>query len=221
MRHTSTPEEEEFVGLKFLYRPGASRGSPLLVLVHGRAGAREVIWPFERSAPEGVAVVSFQAFLPDPLGGFSWWDIASREDRTEAIASAGKRVAFAIERIVELYDSEPSRLCVVGFSQGSALLSFAVLSGNLRVDGLGILAGFVARPRTPTALLGSPAVLIAHGSEDEVVDVEKARAGARFLEGLGLAVTYVEDQVGHKVGIQGTRALKTWFASVLGIAAGG
>jgi len=215
MPHPSTPAEEDFVGLKFLYKPGASRSSPLLVLVHGRAGTREVIWPFERSAPEGVAVVSLQAFLADRIGGFSWWDIESSEDRFEAISCAAKRVAFAVERIVELYESEPSRLGAVGFSQGAALLSFAVISGALRVDGLGILAGFVAKPRTEPCVLGSPSVLIAHGAEDQIVEVEKARAGVRYLEGLGLSVTYVEDQVGHKVGIQGTRALKSWFAAVL------
>jgi phospholipase/carboxylesterase len=212
MRHSSTSEEEHFVGLKFLYRAGARRDSPLVVLVHGRAGTREVIWTFERSIPEAAAVVSFQAFLPDALGGFSWWDMESTEDRSVAIGRAADKVSFAIERITELFDLAPRRLYGIGFSQGSVLLSAAVLTGALRLDGLGVLAGFVPKPEGKVRLLGLPEVFLAHGIQDEVVRVERARSAAEYLRSLGLSVTYIEDDVGHKVGIQGTRALKEWLA---------
>ena len=90
-----------------------------------------------------------------------------------------------------------------------------MLSGALRLDGLGILAGFVTRPRTAPSVMGQPHVFMAHGTEDQVVSIEKARAGVSFLKGLGLPVTYVEDQVAHKVGIEGTRSLKKWFTEVV------
>ena len=46
--------------------------------------------------------------------------------------------------------------------------------------------------------------------------IERARQSAALFGGLGLDVTLVEDDVGHKVGVEGTRALKTWLFGVLG-----
>lgn len=217
MRHVSTPQQEEFVGLSFLYRAGADRTQPLVVLVHGRAGTREVIWTFERSIPPHVAVVSLQGFTPDRLGGFSWWDmdIESSQDRTLAIERAMARLASGIERVVELFELAPSKVYAIGFSQGAALLSRALLNGAVRLDGLAVLAGFIPQPEHGANLLSTPEVFVAHGREDEVVPIDRARAGVSYLQQLGLSVTCVEDDVAHKVGIQGTRELKSWLAARL------
>ena len=93
MRIQSTTAAEEYVGLSFINRPGASARSPLVVLVHGRAGSREVMWSFDRCIPKGAAVVAFQGFLADPIGGFSWWDLegsGSKRDAIRAAVSDGK-----------------------------------------------------------------------------------------------------------------------------------
>lgn len=216
MRAPSTPEAEEYVGLKFVDRPGASARSPLVVLVHGRAGNRDVMWSFERAIPPGAAVVAFEAFLPDPVGGYSWWDFLAPGSKREAIASAAKRLSFAVERFIDLEGLEPSQVVALGFSQGAVLLSSAVLSGDLNLAGLGLLAGLVPTPHEPPQILGSPKVFVAHGTKDDVIEVARARQGVELLRKLGLEVTYVEDEVGHKVGIEGTRALKSWMYGVLG-----
>lgn len=217
MRAPSTPEAEEFVGLKFVDRPGASSRSPLVVLVHGRAGNREVMWSFERAVPPEAAIVAFEGFLPDPLGGFSWWDFQAPGSKRAAITSAAKRLSFALERFIELEGLEPSRTVGLGFSQGAVLLSDAVLSGELSLSGLGLLAGLVPTPEVKPHIAGAPPkVFVAHGTKDEVITIARARQGVDLLRSLGLDVTYVEDDVAHKVGIEGTRALKAWLSGVLG-----
>lgn len=216
MRIPSTPAAEEHVGLSFVNRPGASARSPLVALVHGRAGNREVMWSFDRCIPKGVAVVSFQAHLPDPIGGFSWWDFEGTESKREAISAASKRVSYALERFIDLEGLAPSGTVALGFSQGAVLLASGVLLGDLALDGLGLLAGFAPRPDGPAVLRGHPKVFIAHGTKDEVISIERARHSASLFRGLGLDVTVAEDDVGHKVGIEGTRALKTWLFGVLG-----
>lgn len=216
MRVPSTPAAEEYVGLKFIERPGASSRSPLVILVHGRAGSREVMWSFDRCIPKGAAVVSFEAFLPDPLGGFSWWDFESTTSRREVITAASKRLSFALERYIDHEGLLPSHLVALGFSQGAVLLSVAMLNGDIAFDGVGLLAGFVPKPEVPPSVKGHPKVFVAHGTKDEVITVARARQGVAILEALGLEVTSVEDEVGHKVGIAGTRALKSWLFSTLG-----
>ena len=215
MRSPSTQEQEEFVGLRFIHRPAASVDAPLIVLVHGRAGNGQVMWTFERALPPDCWVVSFEAFLPDALGGFSWWEMNTTAPVRPAILRARDRLCYAIERYIELEGLRPSSKVALGFSQGSVLLSSAVLTGSLALDGLGILAGVAYEGEEAPRLLSLPQIFIAHGIQDEVLSVEKARSGAERLRALGLSVTYVEEDVGHKVGIEGTRALKEWLTGPL------
>jgi phospholipase/carboxylesterase len=214
MREVSTQEQEEYVGLRFIHRAGVDPSAPLIVLVHGRAGAAEVMWAFDRLMPSGCAVVSFQAFLPDALGGFSWWDMASPDPLEPAILRARDKFMFALERYIELTNLRPRKTVALGFSQGSVLLSAAVLTDALHIDGLGVLAGFLYKGGDVSSLRTKPEVFIAHGSNDEVISVAKARRGVERLRSLGLSVEYVEEEIGHKVGIQGTRALKEWLVKV-------
>lgn len=214
MREVSTEEQEQYVGLRFIHRAGMAPSAPLVVLVHGRAGTAEVMWAFDRLIPPEVSVVSFQAFLPDALGGYSWWDMASPDPLEPAILRARDKFMFAFERYVELNNLRPRKTVALGFSQGSALLSASVLTGALLIDGLGVLAGFLYKGGDVPAITSNPDVFIAHGSNDEVISVAKARKGVDRLRALGLSVEYVEEEVGHKVGIQGTRALKEWLTRV-------
>lgn len=216
MRNISDAPQEEFVGLRFIHRGCGDPQAPLVVLVHGRAGKAEVMWAFDRTIPEHANVVSFEAFLPDPLGGFSWWDMASDKPLEPEILRARDRLHFAIDRFIELFSLRPSTTIAFGFSQGSVLLSAALLTGVLHLDGLAILAGFVSRVGDQSLIQGKPRVFIAHGAADEVLPVEKARKGVNRLRSFGLNVTFVEEEgVGHKVGVQGMRALKEWVGSVL------
>lgn len=215
MRESSDTIQEEFVGLTFIHRLCGDPSAPLIVLVHGRAGSAQVMWAFDRTLPERANVVSFQAFLPDALGGFSWWDMTSDKPLEPAIMVARDRFQFALERYVELFSLHPSKVVAAGFSQGSVLLSAAMLTGVVRLDGLAILAGFVSKVGEQRLMQGAPEVFVAHGTADEVLSVEKARKGVARLSSYGLKVTYLEEEgVGHKLGIQGMRGLKEWMARV-------
>lgn len=214
-RHESTAIEETRTGLKFMYRPGTDPTAPLVVLIHGRAGDRSVMWTFERSIPEDCHVVAFQAFLPDPLGGWSWWDMTVPGSKKEAILSAAGRLSRALEAFLGLYRLAPKRYIGMGFSQGSVLLSAMALRGFFNFDGVAVLAGFVFQPSEPIVSGKQPSIFVAHGTADETISVDQARDGVAALNRLGLTVEYVEEEVGHKVGIKGTRALKEWLVRVL------
>ena len=94
----------------------------------------------------------------------------------------------------------------------SSLLAF-LYPGRIRK--IGILAGFV-----PAGLeelisqrpLEDKRFFVAHGTKDETVPIERARASIETLEQAGANVTYCEDEVGHKVSVTCLRALKKFFA---------
>ena len=85
-----------------------------------------------------------------------------------------------------------------------------------RIGRVGILAGFVPSGLedliSQRPLEGKP-FFVAHGTKDERVSIERARASIELLEQAGAQVTYCEDDVGHKVSITCLRALKDFFAN--------
>jgi len=172
------------------------------------------MWTFERCVTADAAILAVQAPYPDPIGGFSWWSADDYLTIQEGSALAAKLLARAIEGAISHFDLKPTKTIAMGFSQGAAVIAVAFLDGIARFDGVALLAGFVPN-RHHTKILGSPKVFMAHGVEDQTVRIDRARSGAEQLRTLGLEVTWVEDSVGHKVGIAGTRGLTAWARDLL------
>lgn len=203
-----SPEAQERVGLSHKYRIGSDRAAPLVVLVHGRAGTHDVMWAFRRCIPDNFNIVAPQAPLPDPVGGFSWWDIATTNARDGGTAAADILARF-IEGVVRFYDLAPRIVIGCGFSQGAGTLSVALQRG-VPLGGVALLAGFVVETEDFDRTNDRAKVFMAHGTEDEMVPIERARRGRDVLLSRGFTVEYCEDPVGHKIGTTGMKALTAW-----------
>jgi len=182
--------------------------APLAVLIHGRAGNVEVMWAFRRCIPEQWSISAFEAPYPDPVGGFSWWLIDAVDTRTGGL-SATSLVIDGVRGALERYHLSPAQLVGLGFSQGAGTLSTVIQRESL-FDRVALLAAFVAELPAPRRVPPCP-VFMAHGEQDEMVPVDRARRGREYLRKLGYTVDYHEDPVGHKVGTSGMRALRVWL----------
>ncbi len=115
---------------------------------------------------------------------------------------------------IEASPERRRRIDLMGFSQGAAMSNVLAFLYPQRIRKTGILAGFVPSgleelvPKRP--LEGKP-FFVTHGTKDEMVPIERARASMVLLEQAGANVTYCEDQVGHKVGVTCLRALKDFL----------
>jgi predicted esterase len=103
----------------------------------------------------------------------------------------------------------------MGFSQGAAMSNLLAFLYPQRIRKTGILAGFV--PGGLEALvskrpLDGKLFFVTHGTKDEMVTIDRARASISLLEQAGAKVTYCEDEVGHKVSVTCLRALREFFA---------
>jgi phospholipase/carboxylesterase len=129
-----------------------------------------------------------------------------------------KPAADALISLVDAYSSsvgiDARQFDVMGFSQGAAMVNVVGMLHPGRIRKMCALAGFVpsgldevigARP-----LEGKP-VFVAHGTQDELVPVHRARASIELLEKAGANVTYCEDEVGHKVSATCLRALESFL----------
>lgn len=223
-------------GLDFRIYQSSDKPSGLLVLVHGRAGNKDLMWIFSKMA-QGLApeerpwIVAPQGFVSDIKDSFSWWphhaklaDDAGPELRRERLAEVLSGVTHLdnfILRIQEIFEIPAKRTFAAGFSQGGANLGTLALLNPALLQGVALLSSFIplavmqetshwqAEVQSGAVLL--PPFFLFHGTEDEIIPFSRAEQTRDFLEPLCSSLEFVTDSVGHKVSSQGIRSLSSWF----------
>ena len=192
--------------------------SRLLLMIHGITGDENSMWVFARDLPAHYWIVAPRApYIAEP-GGFSWRP-PQFENMNEPSLERLRQSAEALIRLADSYAAlvgiDASRFDVMGFSQGGAMSNVLAFLYPQRIRKTGILAGFV--PSGLEALVsqhpleGKP-FFVAHGTKDEMVTVDRARASISLLEQAGAKVIYCEDDVAHKVSVNCLRALKEFLS---------
>jgi phospholipase/carboxylesterase len=184
-------------------------------MIHGRAGNEDVMWVFARALPPGWLVVAPRAIKNDPDGGYSWHP--RQTDEWPSLAMFDEAVA-AVHRFVqalpELYQADPNRLYLMGFSQGAAVAYATALRHPGLVKGIAGLVGFVPA-ETEAAVANTPLqnlpIFMAAGREDERIPLPVSRQAAEVMGTAGAEVEYHEYDTGHKLNAQGMRELKAWW----------
>lgn len=207
------------LNLSYKIRFGESVTSPLVYLVHGRAGNFDVMWTFARSIPKNCTIIAPQAnieesILPHSPDGKSWWLINPIKDINPDCTDAAGLLTKFISQVEERYSLSPQVRISIGFSQGAAVLSCIIQSKPDLFSAVGLLAGFVVK-MSNKSIADLPQILIVHGIKDEIVPVSQAQSGYDFLQEIGYPVELHLDQVGHKVGTAGMQVLQKWLVKVL------
>lgn len=203
-------------------REATVRPARLLLMIHGYTGDENSMWVFGRDLPSHYWTIAPRAPYPSERAGYSWRPLLpgtfGRPSLEELIPQAE-----ALIRLVDAYqasagiDASPERrrrIDVMGFSQGAAMSSVLAFLYPERIRKIGILAGFVPSgleayvDRRP---LEGKSVFVAHGTQDETVPVDRARASMDVLEQAGAKIVYCEDDVGHKVSLNCMRALRSYL----------
>lgn len=188
---------------------------PTVVMIHGRMGDEDVMWVFRKTIPRPWLVVAPRAPLPDG-GAFSWhiqepgnWpDLAAMQPAVSALRRF-------ISALPGLYNADPDRIWLMGFSQGAALAISTAFTHPTLARGLAALAGFapLPPPAEVDGRLPDLPVFMAAGTEDDVVPINKARAAAELLRLAGADLEYHEYRVGHKMTAAGMHDLRDWFTA--------
>lgn len=213
---------KQFEGWTLRIREAASQPARLLLMIHGYTGDENSMWVFARDLPSHFWMVAPRAPHPSEMTGYSWRPLQAgtfgRPSLEELIPQAE-----ALIRLVDAYqasvgiEASPERrrrIDVMGFSQGAAVASVLAFLYPARIRRIGILAGFVPSGLEEYAAkrpLEGKSVFVAHGTQDETVPIDRARASMEILEQAGAKIVYCEDEVGHKVSLNCMRALRSYF----------
>lgn len=220
MQTTTTPQlvqtgpEWYEAGLAYRYQMPAGPGPcPTAVLLHGRLGDEDVMWIFRKVVPQPWLVVAPRAILPD-RDGYSWhiqppgeWsDLAAFQPAADALSRF-------LEAMPRLYNADPDRMYLMGFSQGAATAFATALRRPELVRGIAGLVGFapVARDEEVAGRLDGMPVYMAVGLEDATIPLEQSQAAATLLRRAGADLEYHEYGIGHKMSAAGLDDLRAWF----------
>ncbi|HEX4885936.1 MAG TPA: alpha/beta fold hydrolase [Casimicrobiaceae bacterium] len=179
--------------------------------------------------PAGVRVRFLFPHAPDlPVtinGGFempAWYDLfdADFDNRADL---AGVRASR--ERIEHLIERERARgiaarrIVLGGFSQGGATALYTALRHEERLAGVAALSAYLIDP-AGTVVEAAPAnrdlpVFMAHGTQDDIVQLAWGQASRRALEAAGWNVEWHEYPIAHGAAIEEIEALGRFLRRVL------
>jgi phospholipase/carboxylesterase len=195
--------------------PPSEGPHPTVVMLHGRSGTEDVMWVFARTLPQEWLMVAPRAIREDAAGGFSWHPRQRDEWPSLALFEpAITAVVGFISALPELYNADPDRLYLMGFSQGAATAYATAFQYPEIARGIAGLVGFVpaeaeaAIRKRPLAQLP---VHMAVGRQDERIPLAKSRRCAEVLRQAGADLAYHEYNTGHRLNSQGMRDLGAWW----------
>jgi phospholipase/carboxylesterase len=175
------------------------RPVPLFVLLHGGGGRAEDFRAMFPLAEEfGVAMLA----------------VDSRHNTWDGIDSPyGPDVQFidaALRHTFERVAIDSRRIAMGGLSDGGAYsLSLGLVNGDLFTHLVAVAPGYFAPPAPPT---GRPRILVAHGTRDNVYNVEGSRHHiVPQLKSLGYDVAYYEFDGPHWVTEAAARYALRWL----------
>ena len=191
-----------------------------LLLIHGLTGDENSMWVCAQDLPKNYWIVAPRApnVAPDGQGGYSW-RLPQYENLNDLSLDELRAASEGLIHLVDEYSGsvgvDASLFDVMGFSQGAAMSNTLAFLYPQRIRKVGILAGFVPHAVeeivSQRPLEGKP-IFVAHGTKDQMVSIERARASIKVLESAGAYVNYCEDEVGHKLSVTCLRAMKKFFS---------
>ena len=205
-------------------RPTRDAGaSPLLILLHGIGSNEEDLMGLESYLDERFLIVSARAPYSYEWGGYAWFEIQWLPDRiaidrAQAEQSRDLLVRF-IGEAVAAYGADPTRVYLIGFSQGAMMSGWVALTRPELVAGAALMSGRVPEElreqiASPEQLAGKP-FLVVHGTRDEVLPIHNGRASRDLLQRLPVDLTYREYPMGHEVSAQSLADVVAWLAARL------
>ncbi|MFG1286158.1 alpha/beta hydrolase [Xanthobacter versatilis] len=202
-------------------------GAPdcLVVLLHGYgADGRDLIEIGNAWADLLPGAMFVSPHAPDPCAGApvgrQWFPLTFRDPHELTLGAEGAAPLlrdFLAEELAK-YDLPPSRLALVGFSQGAMMaLKLGTTAQEAPAAVVAYSGMWVDAGRGDIQLSARPPVLLVHGSEDEVIPAQALFASAQGLSAAGVPVEWHLSQgLGHGIDDEGLFHGGRFLAEFLG-----
>jgi phospholipase/carboxylesterase len=175
----------------------ASKGAPLLLLLHGTGGDETDLIDIGRSLMPEAHIVSPRGDVSED-GALRFFrrtgmGVYDMDDLARATAKLG---AFLGEKIAEL---EPSSVTALGFSNGANILASVLFAAPALIDRAVLMHPLIPFAPPPQPGLAGRRVLITAGRRDPISPVAATEALAAYFGAQGAAVETVWHDGGHEL----------------------
>jgi phospholipase/carboxylesterase len=198
----------------------ASEAPPLLILLHGLGSNEQDLFSFAPQLDPKFLIVSLRAPISIHYGGFAWFNLDFSRGMPQAnlqeFEDSGNLLVQEIDKIIQVYQADPHKVYLAGFSQG-AMMSYAVaLTHPQKIAGIVAMSGYVLHDIAPKITdkegLKNLNVLVTHGVYDRVLPVFLGRATRDFLKTLPVKFSYKEYDMAHEVNYDCFVDVKRWLS---------
>ncbi|ANF56983.1 alpha/beta hydrolase [Halotalea alkalilenta] len=204
-------------GLAYALAPEEGRAdAPLVVALHGLGTNERDLLPLAEYLPEGWRMLAVRA--PFVLSGqrYRWFEGTVVEGfgpgLEQDVAEGREAVLATIDEALAEQGLAPSRLYLLGFSQGAAMAAEVLISAPERFDGAALLSGFLVDDTRRVELDGAN-VLVIHGDADARVPPQHGERTARWFERQGATTSWsLHPSLGHGIDAEVLDELNAWWA---------
>lgn len=204
-----------------IYEPSGVGPYPTILTLHGRgANALDLLGLAPYLCNGKFLMICPQGPLETPIGpdafGYAWYPMSmGGPPDIGAILSSRKMLQQFLDTCLQRYPIDAKKLVVLGFSQGGVMAYSLALSSPERFAGLAVLSSWlpkelIAKLSIKEGVQSLPTVM-QHGSQDQMIEVQRARDSVEQLRALSVPLTYREYDMGHEITPRGLSELSTWL----------
>lgn len=199
-------------------KPSNNHPTQIYCLIHGWSGNEQSMSIFSSAIPGDADIISPRGPLQLDENQYAWVDIRNNLKPTfEDYAIIASGLYKSIQDLIPSLDlpSTNENINLVGFSQGAAVSAVLSIIYPERFSKVALLSGFMPSkpPLLESEALSSTNYYIAHGTQDTLVEFEKAIKLKNYLEEYKATTKFCQEDLGHKIGVSCLKNLKLFFES--------
>ena len=209
-----------------IYEPTGDGPFPTILTLHGRgANAFDLLGLAPHICSGRFLVICPQGPLETPIApdamGYAWYPMSlGGPPDLAAILSSQKLLKDFLDECLRHYPVDPKKLVVLGFSQGGVMAYSLALANPERFAALAALSTWLPNEMVAQLEIGSAVqslpTLVQHGTQDQMIEVGRARDSAEKLRELRVPLTYREYEMGHEIRPRSLLDLSAWLEKNVG-----
>ncbi len=200
---------------------------PVLVILHGYGADEFDLLPVSSKLVLEFLTISIQAPIELGWGGYAWYHLEQtpsglKSDNKSRIESEDLLIQ-SLAAIIEKEGGDPTRIYLMGFSQGSAMC-YSLIGRHdseklgLTIRGVIIMSGYipedVIEPLRKKDLSSIP-FFLSHGIHDDLIPPIAMKVANGILEKAGSKTLVKDYEIGHGLTEETVSDIRKWMESVV------
>jgi len=204
-----------------IYEPSGAGLHPTILTLHGRgANALDLLGLAPYLCNGKFLMICPQGPLETPIGpgafGYAWYPMSmGGPPDIGAILSSREKLQQFLDACLNRHPIDAKKLVVLGFSQGGVMAYSLALSNPERFAGLAVLSSWLPKELIPELSIReavqSLPTIVQHGSQDQMIEVQRAQDSVEQLRALRVPLTYREYDMGHEITPRSLSELSAWL----------